>query len=178
MARKKVTNDDDVSSTKVVKTTPKTETQSKVATKETKMAENTIISLDMNLEDYADFENLPNGSYAGECTVAEVRTSDKGNQYFYTMWKIDPSEYPADYEVENAPEGLVMNFSRIQVPTAGDRRSITSVKKFMSAMGLKLKTNTIDPSTFVGKKAKLVVTTEEYNGENRNSIRSVESLDA
>lgn len=137
-----------------------------------------IIELDQNLDAFEDYEILPKSSYPGTCTTAEVRTSDAGNEYFYTNWTIDPSDYPADYDVENAPEGTVLNYSRVQVPTAGDRRSITNVKKMMRAIGLELKTKTIDPSLWVGQKANLVVGVQKYNGETRNAILSIESLDA
>ncbi len=142
------------------------------------MSEGTIIELDMNLEDFEDFEPLSKGEYPGECTVAEVRTSDKGNQYFYTMWKIDASDYPADYDVANNPDGTILNYSRLAVPSAQNRRAVTALKKFYAALGLKLKTSTIDPSEWVGQKAKLVVGMEAYNGENRNSISAVENLEA
>lgn len=140
--------------------------------------ENTIITLDMNLEDYADFEPLPKGPYVGECILAEVRVSANGNSYFYTNWKITPDQFPVDYDIANAPEGLQLNYSRVQVPTPDDRRSITQVKHFMAALGTKLKTKVIDPSSWVGKKAKLILGQEMYNGENRNSITGVESLEA
>jgi hypothetical protein len=147
-------------------------------TRKPAMAENTIIDLDMNLEDYEDYEILPDGPLPGECTVAEVRTSDKGNSYFYTMWKIDPKDFPIDYDKSNNPNGAILNYSRVQVPTPGDRRSITALKKFMSAMGLDLKTNTIDCSQWVGRTAMINIGHENYNGEERNSIKSIENEDA
>jgi len=164
-------------------TAPKDSPATTVVTKPTKgnatMSDQvTIIDLDMNLEDFEDYEILPDGPLPGECTIAEVRTSDNGNQYFYTMWRIDPSDYPLDYDRENAPNGTIMNYSRVQVPTPGDRRSITSVKKFMAAMGLSLKTNSIDCSQWVGKRAMLNIGHQVYNGENRNQIVSVENEDA
>lgn len=140
--------------------------------------DDSILTLDQNLDAFEDFEILPKGSYPGECTVAERRISDSGNEYFYTMWKIDPSDYPADYDVENAPEGTILNYSRVQVPTANDRRSITNVKKLMRAMGLSLSTATIDCEAWVGQKATLVVGKQKFNGEDRSSILSIESLDA
>lgn len=152
--------------------------QTKLLQKGNTMSEHTIIELDMNLEDFEDFEPLSKGEYPGECTAAEVRTSDKGNQYFYTMWKIDPSDYPADYDVANNPDGTILNYSRLAVPSASNRRAVTAVKKFYAALGLKLKTNTIDPQEWVGKKAKLVVGAEPYNGENRNNITAIENLEA
>jgi hypothetical protein len=142
------------------------------------MADDSIIELDMNLADVQDFEILPDSKYPGVCTAAELRTSDKGNQYYYTNWKIEPENYPADYDVENNPEGTTLNYSRIQAPTSGSRREISAVKKHYAAMGLSLKTSKIDPSEWVGQKALLVVGHETYNGEARNSIVAVESLDA
>jgi hypothetical protein len=145
-----------------------------------KMADtqNSIIELDSNLADFDDYVPLPDGPYGAACILAEVRTSDKGNQYFYTNWRIPVSAYPADYEVANAPEGTVVNYSRVQVPSADDRRSITNVKKLMSAMGLSLKTSRIDCSEWVGKTANLVIGHEEYNGEVRNRVIGVENENA
>lgn len=138
----------------------------------------TIIDLDMNLEDMEDFEILPDGQYPAECTQAEVRTSAKGNQFFYTMWKIDPAAYPIDYDKANNPNGTILNYSLVQVPTPGDRRSITNVKKFMAAMGLSLKTSSIDCSQWVGKTAMVTVGNEDYQGEDRNRITRIENEDA
>lgn len=174
-ARKKKSDTEVVSASEVAGSA--TTNQTTLLQKETKMSEGTFIDLDMNLEDYEDFETLPKGEYPGECTTAEVRTSDKGNQFFYTLWKIDPSDYPADYDVSNNPDGTVLNFSRLSVPSAQNRRAVTAVKKFYKALGLDLKTNTINPEDWVGKKAKLVVGAEKYNGEDRNNISAVENID-
>ncbi len=137
-----------------------------------------IVELDSNLESYDDYQILPKGNYEGECTLAEKRVSDNGNEYYYTNWTIPVDSYPADYDVENAPEGTILNYSRISVPTSSDRRSITNVKRLMKAMGLDLKTKVIDPSTWVGKHAKLVVGHSTYQGEKRAAIDKIESLDA
>lgn len=153
-------------------------TKTKEPTKMANQNQNSILELAVNLEDFEDFEILPDGNYEAECVLAEVRTSDKGNNYYYTNWKIEPSNYPMDYDVANAPDGMTLNYSRIQVPTAEDRRSITNVKKLMSSLGISLKTSVIDPSLWVGKKASINVGHEEYNGENRNRIVGIESTDA
>lgn len=137
-----------------------------------------IVDLDMNLDAIDDYEILPKSTYPAECVLAEIRTSDRGNEYYYTNWKIDVSDYPPDYDPENAPEGTTLNYSRVQVPNTGDRRSITNVKKLMRAMGLSLATKKIDCSEWVGQKANLVVGTQKFNGELRNTIVSIESLDA
>lgn len=137
-----------------------------------------IVELDQNLDSYADFELLPKSNYPAECVLAEKRVSDNGNEYYYTNWKIDPSDYPPDYDPENAPEGTTLNYSRVQAPKSNDRRSITNVKRLMKAMGLDLKTRVINPEEWIGRKAKLVVGVETFNGERRNNIVRIESLEA
>lgn len=137
-----------------------------------------FVTLDQNLDAIEDYEILPKSSYPGECVLAEKRVSDAGNEFYYTMWRIDPTDYPPDYDVENAPEGTQLNYSRVQVPGARDRRSITNVKKLMKAMGLPLNVSRIDHDSWVGQKAMLVVGHQVFNGERRASIMSIESLDA
>jgi signal recognition particle subunit SEC65 len=145
--------------------------------KETKMSNENILELDMSLESFEDFEPLPASEYPAEVRSAEKRISDKGNEYYYVVFNIHPDDFPADYAVENAPEGMNLVFARLQVPTAANRRSITAIKNWYRALGLSLSTNVINPGEWEGKRAKLVVDKSEYNGETRNGIKSVEALD-
>lgn len=147
--------------------------------KETKTMSNdsTILELDMNLADYDDFEPLPNGGYPGQITKAEMRTSDKGNDYYYITFNIHPDDFPADYSVENAPDGMNLVYARIQKPDPRNRRSITAVKSFMRALGIDLKTSVINPGDWEGRKAKLIIKKETYNEQPINSIVSIEALD-
>lgn len=137
-----------------------------------------IVELDSNLDSYDDYQILPKGNYRAVCETVEKRVSDNGNEFYYTNWRIMPDNYPADYDHENAPEGTLLNYSRIQVPTSTDRRSITNVKRLMRAIGLDLKTKVIDHEQWVGKEAKLVVGWGTFNGERRAQIDKIESLDA
>lgn len=137
----------------------------------------TIVDLEMNLEDYDDFEILPDGQYPATCTLAELRVSDKGNEYYYTTWKINANDYPPDYARENNPEGTNLNFSRLQKVSAGNRRSITAMKNFYRAIGLKLATSKINPGDWEGRRAKLNVGHGEFGGEMRNQVDSIEALD-
>lgn len=146
--------------------------------KETKMSNNdNILELDMDLEEFEDFEPLPASEYPAEVRKAEARISDKGNEYYYVTFVIHPDDFPPDYAVENAPEGMNLTYARLQKPDRNNRRSITQVKKFYRALGLTLKTSVINPAEWEGKKAKLVVGRTEFNGEDRNEIKSVEALD-
>lgn len=147
-------------------------------TKGTKqMADASIVELDMNLEDYDDFEPLPAGEYPATVTLAEKRTSDKGNDYYYLTFQIHPDDYPADYSLDNAPEGTNLTWARTQVPSPNNRRSITNVKNLMRALGLKLNSSIINPGDWEGKRAKLVINKGNFNGMPNNSIVSVEAID-
>lgn len=146
--------------------------------KESKMSEkNGILELDMNLEDYEDFEPLPDASYPGTITLAEMRTSDKGNDYYYVTFQVHPDDYPADYSVDNAPEGINLVYARVQKPDPRNRRSITGVKNFLRAIGADLKSSTINPGEWEGKKAKLKLGHQNWNGLDINTIDAVEALD-
>jgi hypothetical protein len=139
--------------------------------------DDTIVSLDMNLDDYEDFEPLPNGGYPFTVLKAELRTSDKGNEYYYQTLQIHPDDFPPDYARENAPDGLNLNYSRLQKPTASNRRSITAVKNYMRAIGVPTNVSTIDPAVWEGKTGKVFIKKGTYNGEPTNEIKSIESLD-
>lgn len=141
------------------------------------MSEHNILELDMNLEDFEDFEPLPPGNYPAEVRSAEMRISEKGNEYYYCTIIINPNDFPADYDVANAPDGLILVYARMQKPDANNRRSITQIKNWYRALGLKMKTNIIDPETWVGHKLMVNLGLSEFQGEVRNDIRSVEKLD-
>lgn len=146
--------------------------------KEHSMTEkNGILELDMNLEDYDDFEPLPNGEYPATVTLAEMRTSDKGNDYYYLTFQVHPDDFPVDYAVENAPEGLNLVYARVQKPDPRNRRSITGVKNLLRALGMPLKSSVVNPGEWEGKKAKLLLGKQEWNGEIINNIKGVEALD-
>jgi hypothetical protein len=140
--------------------------------------EDSIVELDQNLDAVEDFQLLPKGAYPATCVAAEKRISDNNNEYYYCNFRIDPEDYPPDYEKENAPEGTVLNYSRVQVPKSNDRRSITNVKKLMRAMGISLKTNRIDPEEWIDKRVRLVTAYGRFNGERVLQIQSIESLEA
>jgi hypothetical protein len=164
-------------------TKPVAETEIITTVNETKQKEHkmsdksTILELDMDLDQVEDFQPLPDGEYPASVTQAEMRTSDKGNDYYYMIFQIHPNDFPADYAPENAPEGMNLVYARVQRPDPKNRRSITGVKNLMRALGISLKTSTINPGDWEGKKAKLRVKKQEWNGEVINSIVAVESLD-
>lgn len=146
-------------------------------TKETNMSDQSIFELGQSLEDFDDFAPLPAGTYPAEVRKAEAKISEKGNEYYTVTFVIHPDDYPADYDISNAPEGTILSYSRLMKPTLDNRRSISSMKKFYRALGLSLKTSKINPGDWEGKKARIVVGLSMYNGETRNEIKSIEAND-
>lgn len=155
---------------------PSTETV-EAPTKEHRMSEINVMELDLNLDEYQDYELLPSRNYTAEIRKAESKIADSGSEYYKVQFRIDPDDYPADYDVENAPEGTILSHSRLFKPDPKDRRSITAMKKWYKTIGLPLKTSVIDPSLWEGKKVKLNVGKSTFNGEERNEIKGIEALD-
>lgn len=173
MAKKPVDFDgDDDGETKVKK-----EAKGSVPKTKSSSGDSSIVELDMNLDEYEDFEPLPAGGYPFTVTKAEMRTSDKGNDFYYTTLQIHPDDYPPDYDPSNAPDGLNLVHARMQKPDPKNRRSITAVRNFMGAIGLSTKTPRINPAEWEGKKGKVVIKIGKYNGEPINEIVAIEGLD-
>lgn len=155
-------------------TEPVSETKGKAT-----MADDTIVTLDMNLADYEDFEPLPEGSYPVKVTQAEMRTKEEtGNDYYYVVLQIHPDDYPADYDVENAPDGTNLTYARLQRPSPKNRRSITAIKKWFEAIGMSTKTTEINPGDWEGKSCKANVNRQEWPKDSGNKINSIVSLEA
>lgn len=142
------------------------------------MSEINVMELEQSLDQYEDYEILPSRNYPAEIRKAESILADSGTEYYKVHFRIDPDDYPADYDKENAPEGTVMIYGRLFKPDPKDRRSITAMKKWYKTIGMSLKTTTIDPSTWEGKKVTLNVGKSIWNGEERAEIKGIEALDA
>jgi len=147
--------------------------------KEVKSSANngSIVELDMNLDDYEDFQPLPGGAYPFTVTKSEMRTSDKGNDYYYVGLTIHPDDFPPDYDVANAPEGLNLVYARMQKPDPKNRRSITAVKNWLRAIGMSLKTPRVDPAEWEGKIGKVILKVGKFNNDPINEIVGVEAKD-
>lgn len=173
MAKKPKTTED------VVETNKPTVAATEQPKKEPKMSASDInvMELDTNLEDFEDFEPLPAGGYEGEIRKAELKLADSGTEYYKITYRIDPDAFPADYDRENAPEGMQLIYGRLFKVNPHDRRSVTAMKKFYKAHGMSLKSSVIDPAKWEGQKCKLIVGVSEWNGEMRNEIKALEGQD-
>jgi len=133
-----------------------------------------IIELSTNIEEMQEFEPLPAGPYPAEVRDVEVRYSEKQpNGYFYLVLNIDPNDYPADYDVENAPEGAQIVYARVQVPDAANRRTVKPFKNMLAAFGVKQKGNKFAPDDLIGKHAQVILSVNEYQGNPVNNVEGI-----
>lgn len=136
-----------------------------------------IIELAGNIEEMAEFDPLPDGVYPAEIQDIEIRHSEKVPQgYIYTQYRISPDHFPADYDVGNAPEGLIVVYSRVALPDPANRRTVRPYKQFLEAHGLAVKGNTFDPDKLIGKSAQLLLKRQEYQGALVNNVEAVQKL--
>lgn len=130
-----------------------------------------VIELDENLDETPEPDLLPAGFYPAEVVSVERRTNQKGTgDYFSVRFVISPDNYPADYDVDNYPEGCSLYYNLLRVPGAGDRRAKLNIKRFMETLGLPTDVNKIDPSQWIGRPAKLKVEHNTYEGVTREQI--------
>lgn len=129
------------------------------------------IQLDGTLDDMPEPELLPEGFYPAEIVDVEKRMNSKGTASIFSVkFVIKPDSYPADFDVSNYPEGKYLYFSMLRVPTPGDRRAFSNLKKFMQTIGVPTDVDTIRPSEWVGRPVKLGVEHSTYQGTTRESI--------
>jgi len=136
-----------------------------------------IIKLAVNLEDLIEFDPLPAGPYRAELREVEIRHSEKQpNGYLYMVFRIDHSDYPADYDVENNPEGTKVTYARVQLPDPNNRRTVKPFKQALNALGLELVGNEFNTSEWIGKEVQLLLNLQEYQGSPTNNVDSVRAL--
>lgn len=113
---------------------------------------------------------LPVGEYKGEIVGVEPRLSQSsGNTYAAITFRINPDQYPADFEGE--ADGYLMAYNRI-VLSKDDDRGRYNLRKFCEAIGVPA-SNRIDLNEWMGAEALVEVAHEAYEGEDRASIKKV-----
>jgi hypothetical protein len=136
-----------------------------------------IIKLATNLEDMAEYEPLPPGQYPAEIRDVEVKYSEKQpNGYFVISLRVDPADFPPDYDTANAPEGVVLTYARVSIPDPNNRKSVRPFKNFIRALGEDVNSDTFDPQAWIGKQLFTFVTKTDYQGAPVNNVESVSAV--
>lgn len=136
-----------------------------------------LIKLNMNIEDMEEYEPLPSGPYPVEVRDVEIRHTEKvPDGFIYLSLRVDPSDYPADYDAANAPEGLIVAYARVQLPTGTDRRKVKPYKSLLRALGVEPKGNEFNPADWIGKTAQALLSVQEYQGAPVNNVEALGPL--
>ncbi len=114
---------------------------------------------------------LPLGTYTADIRSAEAKVSNNtGNKYGDAVFYISPDQFPADYPIEYAPDGLSLHYRRIALEDtpAGRYR----LRQFLEAIGAPLSSR-IDMNDWIGMQAQVVIEHDEFDGIIRPNIVKV-----
>lgn len=134
--------------------------------------ESSIIQYDEDISNAQPPAPLPESEYPATIVGAQIRTSGQGNQYVETMFRVDPDDFPADYPIEEAPDGVQLAYRRVPVDNTKSARY--RMRRFCETIGAPCGTS-VDVNEWVGLTATIVVKHEEYEGEPRANIVSVKA---
>jgi hypothetical protein len=112
---------------------------------------------------------LPPGDYPAEIRGAEIKTSQKGNEYVAVTFFIAPESYPADF-TEGDADGMTLSYNRIVVDDSPRGRH--RMRKFCEAIGASTSAK-LDVNDWIGNTAVVSVAQSEYEGETRAEIAKV-----
>lgn len=120
-------------------------------------------------------EVLPSGTYEAEIrgVTAKIGTSS-GKKYAAVDFYIPVDQFPADYPVENNPDGLTVTYRMVSLED--NPRARYRMRKFCEAIGAK-PGRQIDLNEWVGLTCRVDVSKEQFEGMDREIIAKVKSLD-
>jgi hypothetical protein len=124
-------------------------------------------------EDIADAEApdpLPEREYKALITKSESRLSAKGRRMAAVTFTIPPEEYPADYPLENAPEGKQVTHYIMADDNPQDRYRM---KKFCETIGAPM-ARSLNVGSWLGLEASIQIKHEEYEGVKRERVAKVD----
>lgn len=132
-----------------------------------------VLDLGIDVAEAPAPEILPVGSYIAEIRSVSPKVSSSGNRYIAVQFFISPDDFPADYDVAEAPDGAILTFNRVPFPEPSDKRGIYRLRQFMEKIQAPFEGSKVDLDKWIGLKAVLNVAHETYEGETRASIKSV-----
>lgn len=137
------------------------------------MSEGSILEFSTDISDAEAPVALPAGDYPAKIISAEVGTSsNSGKQRVDVTFRIQPEDFPADYEdAESFADGKdVHAYISVEDTKAAKFR----LRKFIEAIGAKAG-GKIDVNEWVGKSAIVTIEQDEYEGVPRERFRKVEA---
>lgn len=132
-----------------------------------------VLDIGMDIAGAEQPDLLPAAEYVAEVRSAEVKVSGAGNKYIAVAFYIPTEEYPADFDVTNAPDGLTLTWNRVPVPENNDRRAAFRLRKFMETIEAPFEGSRLDLEKWTGLKARVRIKHGSWEGVNREEIASV-----
>jgi hypothetical protein len=134
----------------------------------------TIVDFGDDIGDAEPPVPLPVGEYDAQIVHAEQRVSQtSGNRYAAVHFRIMPDQYPADFPVEEEPDGVLIIYRRVVLEPTG--RARWNAKQFCTAIGADLGRN-VDLKSWVGCTARVGVEHDTYQGVTRAAIGRVSAI--
>jgi len=130
-----------------------------------------VIDFSDNIEDAEAPLPLPPGNYDAIIKGAEAKVSGNDKRYAAIQFYISPDSYPADYPIEEAPDGLTITYRRLSLENT--KASRFHLKRFMQNIGAPPAGKSVDLSQWTNLNAKVSVKHEEYEGVTRAVIERV-----
>lgn len=87
-----------------------------------------ILSLDEDFSDAERPELLPVGTYVGDIEKAVKKVSQRGSEYIALTIRIPPDQYPATFNADENPDGVLVYYNRLQ--TRDENGNFTSKAKY------------------------------------------------
>lgn len=115
-------------------------------------------------------EPLPVGEYPATIRAVKVMLSQRGTKYAAVSFMVSPDEFPADYPVENAPDGKTIVYRRCSLEDNPQARYM--LRNFCEAIGAAA-SKRIDVNEWIGLDAVINIEHDEYEGVKREQISRV-----
>jgi hypothetical protein len=135
------------------------------------------IELDQALDEIEPPPLLPAAQYRGEITNAARYVSNNGKQLYAIEITIPVEEFPADFEEDEYPDGVVLTYRRLMWDSS--RGSLSRVRKFMEkTLGLDITgLRTIEHLEWIGHELLVTIGHNMWEGEKRMEIVRLSALD-
>lgn len=114
---------------------------------------------------------LPVGEYNATIESVEQKTSQtSGKDYLSVGVRVSVDDFPADFDPENYPDGLLLSYNRLVVEDTA--RARYNMRKWCESIGAKMGKQ-VDPSEWIGLNVKIGVKHDTYEGEPRAQIAKI-----
>lgn len=133
-----------------------------------------IIVYSVDISDAEPPEPLPVSTYPASIRSAVRKTSARGTEYAEVGFYIEPDNFPADYPLENAPDGKTLYYRRLSLEDNAQARF--RVRKFCEAIGAP-RGKRIDLNDWIGRDANVAISHDTYEGVTKEQIDKVIQAD-